>query len=377
LERYFSLRSAWSRWWTDGLFRVGKEVGPVDVILASMSPYESADAAARLAVQLGKPWVAGLRDPWALDEMMVFPSAVHRRRELRRMRRVLGSAAAVIVTSQETVVQLRAAFPELRRKPIVSIPNGFDASDFELDIPARDDGVFRIVHTGYLHTELGQQQRRTARLHRLLGGETVGVNILTRSHIYLLQAVEELFRRRPELRSRIEVHLAGVLSGADRDVAARSGVVFLHGYVPHTDSIGLVRSADLLFLPMQNLPPGRRSSTVPGKTYEYIASGRPILAAVPDGDTRDILEAVGTARFCNPGDSSGIADAISAEMDRWLSGEVPPDPAPDVLARFERRYLAAELASVLEAVTGLDRPVPVAPGAAQPGRGDSQALYAT
>jgi glycosyltransferase involved in cell wall biosynthesis len=377
-ERYLSLRSAWSRWWTEGTFNLGKELGSVDVILASMSPYESAEVAAQLAVRLQKPWVAGLRDPWALDEMMVFPSALHRRRELRRMRRLLGSAAAVIVTSQETVVQLRAAFPELRTKPIVSIPNGFDASDFEAEIPARDDGVFRIVHTGYLHTELGRQQRRTARLHRLLGGESQGVDILTRSHIYLLQAVEELLKRRPELRSRIEIHLAGVLSEADRDVAARSGVVRLHGYVPHTESIGLLRSADLLFLPMQNLPPGRRSSTVPGKTYEYIASGRPILAAVPDGDARDILEAVGTSRFCRPGDSAGIADAISGEVDRWFSGQAPPEPAPEVLARFERRHLTSELAAVLEAVTRLDRSVLAeAPCAPQSGRDESRALYAT
>jgi glycosyltransferase involved in cell wall biosynthesis len=130
--------------------------------------------------------------------------------------------------------------------------------------------------------------------------------------------------------------------------------VKLHGYLPHTESIALVRSANLLFLPMQNLAPGRRSSTVPGKTYEYIASGRPILAAVPDGDARDILEAVGTARFCSPGDSAQIAHEISEEIDLWLAGVAPADPAPDVLARFERRYLTSELAGVLEAVAALD-----------------------
>ena len=38
-------------------------------------PYESAEAAARIAAELGKPWVADLRDPWALDEMMRLPDA--------------------------------------------------------------------------------------------------------------------------------------------------------------------------------------------------------------------------------------------------------------------------------------------------------------
>jgi len=266
----------------------------------------------------------------------------------------LATTTAIVVTSPETVSQLRAAFPELHSKPVLSIPNGYDASDFAGPPPIRDDGVFRIVHTGYLHTELGRQQRRTARAHRILGGESRGVDILTRSHVFLVHAVERLLEERPELRSRVEIHLAGVLSSADREVASRSPVVHLHGYLRHTESIALLRSADLLFLPMQDLPAGRRSSTVPGKTYEYIASGRPILAAVPEGDARDILEAVRTAHFCRPGDSAEIARAISAEIDRWRAGVVPPEPAPDVLARFERRYLAGELAAVLEAVGALN-----------------------
>jgi glycosyltransferase involved in cell wall biosynthesis len=302
---------------------------------------------------LGKPWVADLGDPWALDEMMMFPTAFHRWRELQRMRHLLGSAAAIVMSTPEAALRVRQTFPELAGKPIVSIPNGFDASDFEGPVPERDDGVFRIVHTGYLHTELGKRQRRTAGLRRLLGGETRGVDILTRSHVYLLEAIDRLIERDPSLRDRIEVHLAGVLSSTDREIAGRSEVVRLHGYLPHAESIQLIRSADLLFLPMQNLPAGTRSSTVPGKTYEYIASGRPILAAIPDGDAHDILTAVGTARFAAPADSAAIADAIAEELERWRTGGEPPQPAWDVVARYERQLITEELAAVFDAVTAL------------------------
>src|SRR5436190_3969705 len=136
-----------------------------------MSPYESGGAAMRSSQGSGKPWIADLGDPWALDEMMAFPSAWHRRRETRRMRQLLSSAAAIVMSTPEAVVRIRQAFPELSAKPIVSIPNGFDASDFEGPLPVREDGAFRIVHTGYLHTELGRRQRRTAAVRRRLGGE--------------------------------------------------------------------------------------------------------------------------------------------------------------------------------------------------------------
>jgi hypothetical protein len=114
LKRWLGFSSAWSKWWTEGTIREGLARDDVDLIYAWMSPYESAEAAARLSRELGKPWVADLGDPWALDEMQVFPTRFHRRREYRRMRRLLGSAAAVIVSTPEARKQIRAQFPELR-----------------------------------------------------------------------------------------------------------------------------------------------------------------------------------------------------------------------------------------------------------------------
>jgi glycosyltransferase involved in cell wall biosynthesis len=187
----------------------------------------------------------------------------------------------------------------------------------------------------------------------VLGGGIPGVDILTRSHVYLFEAVDLLLRRRPELRSAVEIHLAGVVSHADREITRDADFVKVHGYLPHGESIALIRSADLLFLPMQNLPSGQRSTTVPGKTYEYLASGRPILAAIPDGDARDILEAAGIARFAAPDDVDAMAGAIANEVQRWRAGTQPSEPPAHTVARFERQYLAEELASLVDSITGL------------------------
>src|SRR5712691_1659760 len=90
LQRWLRIKSAWSRWWIDGAVATGVRAGPkADLIYAWMQPYESAAAAARLASQLRKPWVADLGDPWAFDEMIAYPSRLHRALELRKMRRLL------------------------------------------------------------------------------------------------------------------------------------------------------------------------------------------------------------------------------------------------------------------------------------------------
>jgi glycosyltransferase involved in cell wall biosynthesis len=317
-----------------------------------MSPFESAEVAATLAREIGKPWVADLRDPWALDEWQVYPSRVHRRLELARMRSALGAADAVIMNTPEATESVRRSFPELRGDRLWTIPNGYDAQDFGGG-PAttRDDDRFRIVHAGFVHTRSGSRHRRAMVTRQLLGGAVRGLDIGTRSHVYLLAALERVLDARPELRGRIEVHLAGILSPQDREVPG-FGSVEAHGYLPHTETVALLRSADLLFLPMHDLPDGVRARIVPGKTYEYLAAGPPILAAVPDGDARDLLVAAGHAEVTRPDDVVAMAASISAAVDRWLEGGPPPKARAEVVERYERRAQSRRLAEVFDELLG-------------------------
>jgi glycosyltransferase involved in cell wall biosynthesis len=354
-ERWLEAESPTLRWWNDGAIALGREAGrDVDLIHASLEPYSTAEAAATLARDLRKPWVADLQDPWALDEMWVAPTGLHRRRDLARMRRLLGTASAIVMNTPEAARRLRERFPELGAKPVHSITNGFDELDFAGPPPERHDNAFRIVHTGHLHTEQGQHLRRVAFAKRVLGGMEGNVDVFTRSLVFLLEAIDRLIAAKPELASRIELHLAGTLTPGDRELLDRSPVVRAHGYLPHVETIALMRSADLLFLPMQDLPPGTRATITPMKTYEYLGSRRPILAGVPDGDARDLLERAGNAHVCRPADSAAMAAAIEQELRRVDAGLPPREPDADVLAQFERRPLFVELANVFDDVLGVD-----------------------
>ncbi len=126
-----SCRDAGPRWWANGALAAGREAlreGPVAAVFTSMSPYESAPVAAQLAAEAGVPWIADLRDPWALDEMVVYSSSLHRRRAMARMGRELASAGAVVMNTEGAASAATAAFPHLRR--VTAIPNGFDPDDF-------------------------------------------------------------------------------------------------------------------------------------------------------------------------------------------------------------------------------------------------------
>jgi glycosyltransferase involved in cell wall biosynthesis len=352
IERILDRPSGPARWWTSGIVRASEHVeSDIEAIYGSLVPYDTATAVAEIARRLDKPWVADLQDPWALDEMWIYPSALHRRRDLRRMREVLGTAAAIVMNTPEAVRRVQRAFPELADKVIVSIPNGYDAADFAADPPpTRASDRFRIVHTGYLHTEEGLRLRRVRHLRRIAGGTAMPVDVLTRSHVYLLDAIRLLVKEDPGLVDVLDVQLAGVLTPVDRRVAADLPFVHFPGYLSHAETVALLRSAELLFLPMQELAPGTRAGLVPGKTYEYLASGRPILAAIPDGDARDILGAAGNALLCRPSDVEGIAAALRARIADWRSGRDVPAPDPAVVRRFERATLTGQLAGVFDSV---------------------------
>jgi glycosyltransferase involved in cell wall biosynthesis len=233
------------------------------------------------------------------------------------------------------------------------IPNGFDAADFAGRTSVRSNGAFRIVHTGYFHTELALRHADPSRTRELLGGTRAGVDFSGRTHMHLLTALERLIAEDAGLAERVELHLAGRLSAADLRVVERfehRERVIVHGYLPHARSVELVRSADLLFFPMHDLPAGERSLIVPGKAYEYLASGRPVLAAVPDGDARDLMRSQAGVTVCRPLDVDGMAAALRAATAAHRAGRAP-DAQRD-LQRYERRQLTHRLAGVFDEVLG-------------------------
>jgi len=343
-ERSLRLRSEFTRWWVAGSVGAATASSRVDLVIATMSPFESAEAATAISQKLDVPWVADLRDPWALDEMQIYQTGLHKRLELASMGDALGSAAAIVMNTPEAARRLVATFPAFKAGRVATIPNGFDRTDFDGPTPLRTDDRYRIVHAGYLHADLAHEERG---LRRILGGSVRGVERTARSLVYLCEAIRRLRDREPALVDRLELHVAGVLSDADRQTLPQD-LMCAHGYLSHARAIALMRSAELLFLPLHDLPRGQRATIVPGKTYEYLAAARPILAALPDGDARDLVAQASGAIICRPTDVTAMETALAQMLRDGTSHDRQPDSPPAFLEPFERRHLARELAAVFD-----------------------------
>ena len=154
---------------------------------------------------------------------------------------------------------------------------------------------------------------------------------------------------RPELGARVRLDLCGEVDPSNLRLAAQLGIadrVSHRGYVPHADAVEALRTASAVFVPLHDVPAGERALVVPAKLYEALASGRPVLAALPPGDAADLVRASGRGVVAGPRDVEGLAAGIEA----LASGAPGPDRGKSVLARFERRRLARDLAGAVRAV---------------------------
>lgn len=352
-RRMVGLQTWFSRWWVEEGIAAALRLCSrtrIDCIMVTMSPFESARIGYEVSNVTQIPWVADLRDPWALDEMMTYPTHLHRMVERYRMRRFLRTASHIVMNTREAARVAERALDAKAGAKVCTITNGYDPDDFQKAAPMPKDAPFMIVYTGRFHTELGRKIRRRPLYYRGLGKIAGGVNVLARSHYYLLKALQLLGLDSPAIMPELRFVVAGSLSTVDKELIAQHGLadrVICKGNLDHLQTIGLLKAADLLFLPLHTVAAGKRATIVPGKTYEYLASGKPILAALPEGDARDICVRSGRAFVCNPDDPFSLARNIEHAYCAWRGGGIPASPMGNGVAHFERKKLAAQMAAVL------------------------------
>ena len=86
-----------------------------------------------------------------------------------------------------------------------------------------------------------------------------------------------------------------------------------------------------------------------GKVFEYVAVGRPILAAVPpDGAAAELIRETGAGIVAPPDDVDAIRAALTTLHDRWRMDGLPDvELAGDWRDRLSRRTRVEEMAAVL------------------------------
>lgn len=327
---------------------------PFDAVFISMSPFSLSHVGDAIRREFGLPVIYDLRDPWALDGWRDHPTILHWYHDVRTMKRTLRSACGVVANTPESAKAIAALLKGDDTPRITLIPNGYDQSDFDGVRPARrssGDGPFRLAHGGLLYSFLfyrdGSWLNHVKAFLRYRPEPIVPEG---RTEYFLYKAVKLLKMEHHPLGDAIQLVFMGATSDAALRCAKEAGMlphVVFTGYLEHKTLIQNIVDADALFLPLHGLPASRRSLIVPGKTYEYLASGTPILGALPPGDARDLVESCGAGFVADPCRPEAIAAALRRlyEAKGTLPGRTTDQ---DRLRAFERKQLTRRLAEFLD-----------------------------
>ena len=299
-----------------------------DLIYASCPPFPHALVAVRLAREARIPIVVDFRDAWSLDPYssgglikQAAKRALCRCVYPRLERSVIESADAIVMNTPSMRREYAHRFEGAEQR-IHLVPNGFDEADFceSVEPPPRERPLL------------------------LYCGRFSGVG--GRSPEILLHAMHAAIDAGCE----IDLEILGDDSPALRRSIRRLGLessVRTHAPVSNREAVRAMREADILVV--YQAPSRNEVTPVAGKTYEYLRSGRPILAIVPPGDNADLVRSHAPVHaLVTDEDPARVASAIQHLLSR--AARVRSTAAdPEFVERYARRSIAERMAAIFDA----------------------------
>ena len=301
-------------------------------LIFSTYPIASAHLAGYwLAKLTGKPWVADFRDPMLMEE---HPDTKLRRNAHQWIeKRAIARSAIATVTNDGARQHYIDKYPNKSAASIQVVENGYDEALFEAALTKTENAKstaekpLKILHSGSLYPN-----------HR--------------DPAALFAALSKLTPQWEASQRKIELVLRA--TGYDdyyRDLIEKyrlADYVKLAGPVGYVESIKEILDSEILLL----IQGASCNDQIPAKLYEYLRSGRPVLALTnAQGATaRKIANVPGVYMADNTSEAE-ISHALTAVLTD-LSAQEPPQIArsEEQLETWSRRRASSVLDAILHGI---------------------------
>ncbi len=337
-------------------------------IVVFMMPYSAGLAGVLLSLLTGLPLILNLDDsPTCTDMHPHFATRLHHRLAKALEDLYARRADAIVYVSQTNLDLVSARQPERVRRKFHLVRYGAEPADFRPQ--PQSEEVFEIAYVGGMtgwwslieHDppggRLGSGRLRAAYAAWANFGryELARLDQRTSSPAIAGRAILDAIAERPEWAGRVRLRIYGN-SYPDAVVAhalERAGVqsvVSVSGPLPHEQIADVIARADLLFLTLPKRLDRSPGGRISAKTYEYLATDRPILAAVSQpGENWSYLADKPGVWLLEPDDQRGMMQAIRELAAAKFAGEALKFDRSHMHSRLSYATRASQFATVIQA----------------------------
>lgn len=298
---------------------------PFDIIIGTAPHWSALKTALLVSLFTRRPLVVDVRDPWTYGFLWNPKNVIDGALERFWEKRVLARASKIVYLHAKSSENMRERVSPSIAAKIVTITHGFDETP--VDPQRQEEDKFTMCHMGKLHPAF-------------------------RDPAILFQAMK-LACKNKEFSRDAKLNLYGNVGEYESNTLSpdiEKQVVFA-GTVSTDESRAIMRGSDVLVL--MNLLSGEADELQPAKTYEYLASRRPVLGIVSErGVSSELLRKTGTAEIVGIDDPQQIANGMLRLWKKWQAGAL--DNHQLDLAGYSRQDKSREMALLIDDVLNLD-----------------------
>ncbi len=292
----------------------------IDVVVTSGPPHSLHLIGLGLKKKLpGLKWIADFRDPWTeisyYKHLKLTKSSDTKHRALESA--VFKNADITLATSYTDAENFRKAGAHA-----ICITNGFDESDSQKTVKAQiQNKAFTLSYIGVL-----EQLRNPENLWK---------------------ALDELVQENTEFAQHFRLKFVGRIDDKILHVIEKSGLknhILNLGYLSHGKAVEEMQNSEMLLI--TNFPNESSKGIIPGKIFEYLASGKQILSFGPSGaDVSKILEETNAGKHFSYDDSEAVKRFILEKFNLWKNGNLHENTQS--IEQFSRKNLTQQLTKIL------------------------------
>lgn len=298
------------------------DLSDIDMIFTTGKPWSTHIIGYDIKKRYNKAWVADFRDEWTNNVYAEYDTNdIRYKMEYALEKKIVNYADIIVTTSSVSSDNYRNIF-DLPYNKVRTITNGYDEEDFK-DIEPVPTDKFTIVHNGAFYS--------------------------VRTPYNFLKAVNNLIDKGKIDINNINVHFIGTCEDrikAEIENMSANNYISWTSYLSHLESIKEASKANLLLLITGEKE--KVKAMIPGKTFEYLRMGIPILSISPKGSAvADILEETQRGYNVENNDIETMEKIIYDYYCSWLNN-VRFDYNKEVISKYERRKLTKDLANIFD-----------------------------